>query len=56
MEVVASVLNLSDCQKLCRGNMCCFEEDERYSCMGMEDVIDCGVFAGCVVLVDDNFW
>ena len=46
---------MSACQSLCHNNMCCFEEDEEYSCK--DDVTkDCGVYAGCVVLIDDNFW
>lgn len=46
---------MSTCQSLCHNNMCCFEKDEEYSCK--DDVTkDCGVYAGCVVLIDDNFW
>ena len=46
---------MSTCQSLCHNNICCFEDDEEYSCK--DDVTkDCGVYAGCVVLIDDNFW
>ncbi len=46
---------MSTCQSLCHNNMCCFEEDEEYWCK-YDVTKDCGVYAGCVVLIDDNFW
>ena len=46
---------VATCQDLCHNHMCCVEQDEEYSCKN--DVTrDCAVFAGCVALIDDNFW
>eukprot|EP00984_Skeletonema_dohrnii_P006393 scaffold2293_cov81-Skeletonema_dohrnii-CCMP3373.AAC.4 len=45
----------STCQELCHNHMCCVEQDDEYSCKN--DVAeDCGVYAGCVALIDDNLW
>ena len=42
------------CQTLCNDHMCCFEEDEEYSCE--DDVTkDCGVYAGCMTLIDESW-
>mmetsp|Transcript_18355 Transcript_18355/g.27412 ORF Transcript_18355/g.27412 Transcript_18355/m.27412 type:complete len:339 (+) Transcript_18355:116-1132(+) len=46
---------MSSCQELCHNHMCCVEQDDEYSCKN--DVTkDCAVYAGCVALIDDNFW
>ena len=46
---------ISTCQALCHNHMCCVEQDDEYSCKN--DVTkDCGVYAGCMTLIDDNFW
>lgn len=46
---------MSSCQELCHNHMCCVEQDDEYSCKN--DVTkDCGVYAGCMTLIDDNFW
>ena len=43
------------CQDLCHNHMCCVEQEEEYSCKN--DVTrDCALYAGCVALIDDNFW
>jgi len=42
--------DLSDCQKLCHSNMCCFEKGQ-YSCEDDESK-DCAVYAGCEGLFD----
>ncbi|KAK1733190.1 hypothetical protein QTG54_016167 [Skeletonema marinoi] len=45
----------SSCQELCHNHMCCVEQNDEYSCK--DDVMkDCGVYAGCMVLIDDNLW
>eukprot|EP00984_Skeletonema_dohrnii_P033119 scaffold28620_cov94-Skeletonema_dohrnii-CCMP3373.AAC.3 len=45
----------SSCQVLCHNHMCCVEQDDEYSCKS--DVMkDCGVYAGCMALIDDNLW
>mmetsp|Transcript_28560 Transcript_28560/g.49313 ORF Transcript_28560/g.49313 Transcript_28560/m.49313 type:complete len:263 (-) Transcript_28560:156-944(-) len=41
--------DMSECQKLCHSNMCCFESGE-YSCEDDESK-DCAVYAGCEALV-----
>jgi hypothetical protein len=44
----------STCQSLCHDHLCCFEEDEEYSCK--DDVTkDCGVHAGCMALIDESW-
>uniref|UniRef100_A0A7S2KK91 Uncharacterized protein n=1 Tax=Skeletonema marinoi TaxID=267567 RepID=A0A7S2KK91_9STRA len=46
---------MSSCQELCHNHMCCVEQDDEYSCKG--DVAEnCGVYAGCVALIDDSFF
>jgi hypothetical protein len=46
---------MATCQDLCHNHMCCVEQEEEYSCKN--DVTrDCAVYAGCVALIDDNFW
>ena len=46
-------LSTLSCLKLCSQHMCCVEEDDEYSCKS--DVTkDCPVYAGCVVLIDDE--
>jgi len=46
---------MSSCQELCHNHMCCVEQDDEYSCKN--DIMkDCAVYAGCVALIDDNFW
>ena len=42
--------DLSDCQKLCQSNMCCFEK-RQYSCEDDESK-DCAVYAGCEALFE----
>ena len=42
--------DMSACQKLCHGNLCCFDEGE-YSCKDDESK-DCAVFAGCEALIE----
>mmetsp|Transcript_34374 Transcript_34374/g.63366 ORF Transcript_34374/g.63366 Transcript_34374/m.63366 type:complete len:156 (+) Transcript_34374:124-591(+) len=44
--------DLSGCQDICRGHMCCFEEDE-YSCEDDEDK-NCAVYGACEALVEDT--
>ena len=46
---------LKTCRELCHTHMCCVEEDEEYSCVD-DALMECAVYAGCVVLIDDNFW
>jgi len=46
---------MSSCQELCENHMCCVVEDEEYSCKNDENK-DCGVYAGCEVLIKDNLW
>ncbi len=46
---------MSSCQELCKNYMCCVVEDEEYSCKNDESK-DCGVYAGCEVLIKDNLW
>lgn len=47
---------MATCQELCHNNiMCCVEQDEEYSCKN-DATRDCAVYAGCVALIDDNFW
>ena len=41
--------DMSDCQHLCHGSMCCFETDE-YGCQD-DASKDCAVYAGCEALV-----
>jgi len=54
-ESSRSSTGTSSCQELCHNHMCCVEEDDEYSCKS--DVTkDCGVYAGCMVLIDDNLW
>ena len=51
----SSTVTSSSCQELCHNRMCCVEPDDEYSCKS--DVTkDCGVYAGCMVLIDDNLW
>mmetsp|Transcript_39052 Transcript_39052/g.57608 ORF Transcript_39052/g.57608 Transcript_39052/m.57608 type:complete len:228 (+) Transcript_39052:142-825(+) len=45
----------SSCQELCHNHMCCVEQDDEYSCKN-DAAEDCAVYAGCVALIDDNFW
>ena len=46
---------MATCQALCHTHMCCVEQEEEYSCKN--DVTRaCAVYAGCVALIDDNFW
>eukprot|EP00577_Skeletonema_sp_RCC1716_P000990 CAMPEP_0113400690 /NCGR_PEP_ID=MMETSP0013_2-20120614/16270_1 /TAXON_ID=2843 ORGANISM="Skeletonema costatum, Strain 1716" /NCGR_SAMPLE_ID=MMETSP0013_2 /ASSEMBLY_ACC=CAM_ASM_000158 /LENGTH=237 /DNA_ID=CAMNT_0000285801 /DNA_START=142 /DNA_END=855 /DNA_ORIENTATION=+ /assembly_acc=CAM_ASM_000158 len=54
-ESSRSSTGTSSCQELCHNHMCCVEQDDEYSCKN--DVAeDCGVYAGCVALIDDNLW
>eukprot|EP00984_Skeletonema_dohrnii_P028486 scaffold18493_cov135-Skeletonema_dohrnii-CCMP3373.AAC.3 len=46
---------ISTCQELCHNHMCCVEQDDEYSCKN-DLTKDCAVYAGCVALIDDNFW
>jgi len=43
-------IDMGPCQNICHASMCCFEEDEEYSCEDDEDM-DCAVYAGCEALV-----
>mmetsp|Transcript_5348 Transcript_5348/g.7484 ORF Transcript_5348/g.7484 Transcript_5348/m.7484 type:complete len:191 (+) Transcript_5348:168-740(+) len=53
INVACGDLSTSSCLKLCSQHMCCVEEDDEYSCKS--DVTkDCPVYAGCVVLIDDE--
>eukprot|EP00985_Skeletonema_marinoi_P012200 scaffold5845_cov142-Skeletonema_marinoi.AAC.5 len=53
INVACGDLSTSSCLKLCSQHMCCVEEDDEYSCKS--DVTkDCAVYAGCVVLIDDE--
>ena len=53
IAVACGDLSTSSCVKLCSQHMCCVEEDDEYSCKS--DVTkDCPVYAGCVVLIDDE--
>ena len=41
----------SECQTLCHGSMCCFENDDEYGCQ--DDLSkDCAVYAGCEALIE----
>ncbi len=42
------------CQSLCNDHLCCFEEDEEYSCKDDFEK-DCGVYAGCMALIDESW-
>lgn len=42
--------DISECQKLCHGKLCCFDSGE-YSCNDDEGM-ECAVYAGCEALVD----
>ena len=42
------------CQSQCNNHLCCFEEDEEYSCKD-DGTKDCGVYAGCVALIDESW-
>lgn len=42
--------SMSECQRLCHGSMCCFE-DESYSCED-DETKNCGVYAGCDNLIE----
>lgn len=42
--------NMSECQQLCHGRECCFE-DENYTCEDDEKK-NCGVYAGCANLMN----
>jgi len=54
-ESSRSSTGASSCQELCHNHMCCVKQDDEYSCKN--DVAeDCGVYAGCVALIDDNLW
>jgi len=54
-ESSRSSTGTSTCQELCSQHMCCVEQDDTYSCKS--DVTkDCGVYAGCMALIDDNIW
>jgi len=54
-ESSRSSTGASSCQELCHNHMCCVEQDDEYSCKG--DVAEnCGVYAGCVALIDDSFF
>ena len=53
IAVACGDLSTSSCLKLCSHHMCCVEQDDEYSCKS--DVTkDCAVYAGCVVLIDDE--
>ena len=54
-RIVDTKSGISACQELCHNHMCCVEEEEEYSCM-YDVTMDCAVYAGCVALIDDNFW
>eukprot|EP00580_Thalassiosira_gravida_P008834 CAMPEP_0201637530 /NCGR_PEP_ID=MMETSP0493-20130528/12247_1 /ASSEMBLY_ACC=CAM_ASM_000838 /TAXON_ID=420259 /ORGANISM="Thalassiosira gravida, Strain GMp14c1" /LENGTH=225 /DNA_ID=CAMNT_0048110081 /DNA_START=38 /DNA_END=715 /DNA_ORIENTATION=- len=43
-------IDMGPCQTICHASMCCFEEDEKYSCEDERDM-DCAVYAGCEALV-----
>lgn len=55
-EVVAAcgtTDNMSECQRLCRGRICCVEKDEdTYNCRN-DEAMNCGVFVACEALVED---
>jgi len=59
-HIVDTKSGMATCQELCHNHMCCVVEEEEeeegeYSCK--DDVtMDCAVYAGCVALIDDNFW
>ncbi len=56
-NIVDTKSGMATCQELCHNHMCCVVEEEEgeYSCK--DDVtMDCAVYAGCVALIDDNFW
>jgi len=42
--------DISDCQHLCRSNLCCFEKGQ-YSCEDDEEK-ECAVYAGCEALME----
>lgn len=42
------------CQSLCNDHLCSFEEDEEYSCKD-DFKKDCGVYAGCMALIDESW-
>jgi len=43
----------SECQTLCHGSMCCFENDDEYGCQ--DDLSkDCAVYAGCEALIEGH--
>mmetsp|Transcript_28305 Transcript_28305/g.51590 ORF Transcript_28305/g.51590 Transcript_28305/m.51590 type:complete len:155 (-) Transcript_28305:384-848(-) len=44
--------DLSGCQNICRGHMCCFEDSD-YSCEDDEDK-NCAVYGGCEALIEDT--
>jgi len=54
-ESSRSSTGTSSCQELCHNHMCCVEQDDEYSCKN-DAADDCGVYAGCVALIDDNLW
>lgn len=42
----------SDCQRLCNGYMCCFEEEDHRDNCEDDPLKDCAVYAGCRALVE----
>jgi hypothetical protein len=47
-------ISRSPCQSLCHDHLCCFENDEEYSCKN--DVTKgCGVYAGCMALIAESW-
>mmetsp|Transcript_22255 Transcript_22255/g.34158 ORF Transcript_22255/g.34158 Transcript_22255/m.34158 type:complete len:342 (-) Transcript_22255:256-1281(-) len=45
--------NMSNCQKLCKNMLCCFDEEEQYNCASVK-AEECLVHAGCEALVDSH--
>lgn len=43
--------NMSHCQNLCHGKLCCVAKDEEYSCEDDESK-NCAVYAGCEALIE----
>lgn len=48
------VKSMSTCQALCHNNMCCVEQDGKYSCK-TDIEKECALYAGCLALIEDDF-